>query len=185
MTARIAIRSATADDAGLVLQFIRELAEYERLPHEVTATEALLRETMFGERPVAEALIASRGGHAVGFAVFFASYSTWLARPGLYLEDLFVRPEARGKGIGRALLEHLAGLALARGWGRLEWRVLDWNAPSIAFYRKLGARPLDEWTVFRVSGKALERLASGRVVTRSSRRPTRGRRRRTRRPARE
>jgi GNAT superfamily N-acetyltransferase len=158
MTARILIRPATPDDIPLILQFIRELAEYERLAHEVSATEAQLRATLFGARPVAEVVIASHDDAPAGFAVFFANYSTFLGRPGLYLEDLFVRPDARGNGIGRALLEYLARLTVDRGWGRLEWRVLDWNEPSIAFYKKLGAEPLDDWTVFRVTGNALLRL---------------------------
>jgi GNAT superfamily N-acetyltransferase len=158
MTARILIRPATPGDIPLILQFIRELAEYERLAHEVSATEEQLRATLFGARPVAEVLIASHDDAPAGFAVFFANYSTFLGRPGLYLEDLFVRPEARGNGIGRALLEYLARLTVDRGWGRLEWRVLDWNEPSIAFYKKLGAEPLDDWTVFRVTGSALLRL---------------------------
>jgi GNAT superfamily N-acetyltransferase len=156
---RTAIRPATPDDIPLILAFIRELAEYERLSHEVCATEEQLHETLFGERPVAEVLLASLDGKPVGFAVFFANYSTFLARPGVYLEDLFVRPDARGFGLGRELLEYLARLTVERGWGRLEWRVLDWNASSIAFYKKLGAEPLDEWTIFRVTGKALQNLA--------------------------
>jgi GNAT superfamily N-acetyltransferase len=158
MTARILIRPATPDDVPLILQLIRELAEYERLAHEVSATEEQLRATLFGARPVAEVVIASHDDAPAGFAVFFANYSTFLGRPGLYLEDLFVRPDARGNGIGRALLEYLARLTVDRGWGRLEWRVLDWNEPSIAFYKKLGAEPLDDWTVFRVTGNALLRL---------------------------
>jgi GNAT superfamily N-acetyltransferase len=156
---RIDIRPATADDVPLILALIGELAEYEKLVHEVSATEEQLRSALFGERPVVEVVIASLDRRPVGFAVFFPSYSTFLGRPGLYLEDLFVRPEARGFGIGRQLLEHLARLTMERGWGRLEWRVLDWNAPSIAFYKKLGAEPLDDWTVFRVTGEALQRLA--------------------------
>jgi GNAT superfamily N-acetyltransferase len=154
------IRPATSHDVPLILQFIRELAEYEKLAHEVCATEEQLHATLFGPRAVAEVLIASADDEPVGFAVFFANYSTFLGRPGLYLEDLFVRPEARGRGIGRELLEYLARLTVERGWGRLEWRVLDWNAPSIAFYKKLGAEPLDDWTVFRVTGEALQRLAA-------------------------
>ena len=160
---RIGIRPAVPGDIPLVLKFIQELAEYEKLSHEVTATEDQLRSTLFGARPVAEVVIASHDDVPVGFAVFFANYSTFLGKPGLYLEDLFVRPAARGNGIGRALLEYLARLTVERGWGRLEWRVLDWNEPSIAFYRKLGAEPLDDWTVFRVTGGALRALA-GKIV---------------------
>jgi GNAT superfamily N-acetyltransferase len=153
------IRAATPEDVPLILQLIRELAEYEKLAHEVRATEARLHATLFVPIPAAEAVIAELDGTPVGFAVFFASYSTWEATPGLYLEDLFVRPEARGRGVGRELLEHVARLTVARGWARLEWRVLDWNEPSIAFYRKLGGEPLDDWTVFRVTGDSLKKLA--------------------------
>ena len=156
---RIGIRPAVSGDIPLVLKFIQELAEYEKLSHEVTATEDQLRSTLFGARPVAEVVIASHDDVPVGFAVFFATYSTFLGKPGLYLEDLFVRPAARGNGIGRALVEYLARLTMERGWGRFEWRVLDWNEPSIAFYRKLGAEPLEDWTVFRVTGAALRALA--------------------------
>jgi len=155
----IGIRPAVPGDIPLVLKFIQELADYERLSHEVTATEDELRSTLFGVRPVAEVVIASHDDVPVGFAVFFATYSTFLGKPGLYLEDLFVRPAARGNGIGRALVEYLARLTVERGWGRFEWRVLDWNEPSIAFYRKLGAEPLEDWTVFRVTGAALRALA--------------------------
>ena len=153
------IRQATPADVPLILQLIRELAEYEKLAHEVRATEAQLHATLFVPHPAAEVVIAEHGGTPVGFAVFFASYSTWEAAPGLYLEDLFVRPDARGRGIGRELLEHLARLTVSRGWARLEWRVLDWNEPSIAFYRKLGAEALEDWTVFRVTGESLKKLA--------------------------
>lgn len=156
--ARVDIRPATTNDAALVLAFICELAEYEKLAHEVRATEAQVRSTLFGERPVAEVVIASLDDQPVGFAVFFPNYSTFLGRPGLYLEDLFVRPDARGAGVGRELLAYLARLTVERGWGRLEWRVLDWNEPSIAFYKKLGAEPLEDWTVFRVTGGALRKL---------------------------
>jgi len=156
---RIEIRAATPDDVPLIFALIGELAAYEKLSHEVVATEQQIRATLFGDRAVAEVLIASLDGTPVGFALFFPNYSTFLGRPGLYLEDLFVRPEARGFGAGRELLEHLARLAVERGWGRLEWRVLDWNEPSIAFYRKLGAEPLEDWTVFRVTGEALKKLA--------------------------
>ena len=157
--APVEIRPATTNDVPLVLAFIRELAEYEKLAHEVRATEDQVRATLFGEKSVAEVVIASLDGRPVGFAVFFPNYSTFLGRPGLYLEDLFVRPEARGLGVGRELLAYLARLTVERGWGRLEWRVLDWNEPSIAFYKKLGAEPLDDWTVFRVTGEALTLLA--------------------------
>lgn len=153
------IRPATSRDVPLVLAFIRELAAYEKLSHQVVVTEDQIRSTLFGEHPFAEVVIASLNATPVGFALFFPNYSTFLGRPGLYLEDLFIRPEARGLGLGRRLLEHLARLAVERGWGRLEWRVLDWNEPSIAFYKKLGAEPLDDWTVFRVTGEALQRLA--------------------------
>jgi GNAT superfamily N-acetyltransferase len=156
---RIEIRTATPADVALIFAFIKELAEYEKLGHEIQATESQIRATLFGERPVSEVVIASLDGTPVGFALFFPNYSTFLGRPGLYLEDLFVRPEARGFGIGRALLEHLARVAVDREWGRLEWRVLDWNEPSISFYKKLGAEPLEDWTVYRVTGAALQNLA--------------------------
>jgi GNAT superfamily N-acetyltransferase len=155
----IAIRPATVDDVPLVLSFIRDLAEYERLSHECVATEDGLRRTLFGARPYAECVIASLDAQPAGFALFFHNYSTFLAKPGLYLEDLFVRPAARGHGVGERLLAYLARLALERGCGRLEWWVLDWNEPAIRFYRKLGAEPMDEWTVHRVTGSALEALA--------------------------
>lgn len=156
----LVLRPAVAADAELVLAFVRELAEYERLSHAVTADAAALRETLFGARPAAEVVIAEFEGAPAGFALFFTSYSTFLARPGIYLEDLFVRPAFRGKGIGRALLAHLAGIATARRCGRLEWSVLDWNEPAIGFYRGLGAQPMDEWTVYRVEGAAIGRLAA-------------------------
>jgi GNAT superfamily N-acetyltransferase len=155
----ITLRPAEPADVPLILAFIRELAEYERLTHEVVATEENLRGTLFGERPYAECLIASLEGEAAGFALFFHNYSTFLARPGIYLEDLYVRPDARGRGVGLALLAGMARLALERGCGRLEWAVLDWNEPALAFYRRLGAVPMDEWTVHRVAGPALEVLA--------------------------
>jgi GNAT superfamily N-acetyltransferase len=153
------IRAATPDDVPLILRFIRELAAYERLAHEVVATEEGLRDTLFGPRPYAEVVIAEVAGEAAGFALFFHNYSTFLGRPGIYLEDLYVRPEMRGGGTGRTLLAHLARLAVERGCGRLEWWVLDWNEPAIRFYRQLGAQPMDDWTVFRVAGDALTRLA--------------------------
>lgn len=143
----------------LILECIRGLAEYERLPHECVATEARLEATLFGDRPAAEVLLAHRDGQPAGFALFFHNYSTFLARPGIYLEDLFVRPEHRGAGVGKLLLGELARLAVARGCGRLEWSVLDWNADAIGFYRRLGAVPMDDWTVFRLTGEALDDLA--------------------------
>ena len=156
---KILIRPAIPDDVPLILQFIRELAEYEKLSHEVTASESLLREHLFGQRPVAEAMIAELDGESVGFALFFHNFSTFLGRAGIYLEDLFVRPHARGKGVGRALLTEIAKLAGQRNCGRLEWAVLDWNEPAIGFYKTLGAIPMDQWTIFRVTGDALDKLA--------------------------
>jgi GNAT superfamily N-acetyltransferase len=153
---------ATPEDVPLILRLIRALAEYERLAHEVVATEATLRETLFGPRPCAEVVIAYAGSEAVGFAVWFQNYSTFLSRAGLYLEDLFVLPHWRGHGIGRQLLGHLAQIAVARQCGRVEWSVLDWNEPAREFYRRIGARPMDEWTVYRLTGDALQRLASER-----------------------
>lgn len=153
------IRPATRADVPLILSLVRELAEYEREPDAVTATEPMLEEALFGAKPYAEAVIAEVEGTAVGFALYFFSFSTWTGRPSLYLEDLFVRPESRGHGSGKALLRHLAGIALDRGCGRFEWSVLDWNTPAIDFYRAMGAQPMDEWTVQRVTGEALVRLA--------------------------
>jgi GNAT superfamily N-acetyltransferase len=153
------IRGATEDDVPLLLSLIKELAEYERLSHEVVATEEMLRGSLFGERRVAEALLGYLGDEPAGFALFFHTFSTFLGRPGIYLEDLYVRPEFRGAGVGRALLVHLAGLARERGCGRLEWSVLDWNEPAIGFYRGIGASPVSGWTVYRVSGEVLEELA--------------------------
>jgi len=153
------IRPATADDAGTILGFIEELADYEKLTHEVVATEALLRETLFGERQVAEVLLGRCDDTPVGFALFFHNFSTFLGRPGIYLEDLYVKPEFRGNGLGRLLLQYIAALAKERQCGRVEWSVLDWNEPSIQFYRSLEAKPLDEWTMFRLTGDALESLA--------------------------
>ncbi len=160
--ATVRIRPAAEADVPLVASLIRELAEYERLKDEVTMTEERLRVALFGERPYAEVAIAEgASGVPLGFALFFHNFSTFLGQPGIYLEDLFVRPSHRGAGVGRALLEHLARLAGERGCGRLEWAVLDWNEPAIGFYRRLGARPQDDWTVFRLSGEALARLAAG------------------------
>jgi GNAT superfamily N-acetyltransferase len=155
------IRAATEQDVALVLSFIRELAAYEELESQVVADEELLREHLFGSRPAAEALIGELGGEPAAFALFFQNFSTFLGRPGIYLEDLFVRPQHRGRGLGTALLSHLARLSRDRGLGRLEWAVLDWNEPAIRFYRKLGAVPMDAWTVFRLSGDALTDLAKG------------------------
>lgn len=162
MAAKLEIRAAVEDDVPLLLAFIKELAEYEKLSHEVSATEEILRDSLFGERRVAEALLAYTDDEPAGFALFFHNFSTFIGRPGIYLEDLYVRPEYRGAGIGRALLIHLAKLAKERGCGRLEWWVLDWNEPSIGFYESLGAVAMDDWTVYRVTGNALEELA-GRV----------------------
>lgn len=156
----IVIRAARETDCALILSFIRGLAEYEKLAHEVIADEPALRATLFGARPAAEVVIAEDGGEPVGFALFFTSYSTFLARPGLYLEDLFVLPAARGRGVGQALMIELARICVARGYGRFEWSVLDWNTPAIEFYARLGAKPQSEWTVQRVTGAALEALAA-------------------------
>src|SRR5258708_16620851 len=153
------IRESTVDDVPIILQLIRGLAEYERAPKAVVATEEGLREVLFGPRPFAEVLLALEGERPVGFAVFFHNFSTWLGRAGLYLEDLFVRPEDRGKGYGRALLVHLAKIAAERGCGRMEWAVLDWNEPAIQFYQKLNAKPMHEWTVFRLTRDEIAKLA--------------------------
>jgi GNAT superfamily N-acetyltransferase len=155
----VRIEPATERDVSVILRVITALAEYERLRGEVEATEAMLRESLFGERPSAEVALARAGAEAVGFAVWFHNYSTFLGRKGLYLEDLFVVPEWRGRGVGRQLLTHVARVALARRCGRMEWSVLDWNEPAIGFYRTLGAQPMDEWTVYRLTGDALRRLA--------------------------
>jgi GNAT superfamily N-acetyltransferase len=158
-TENVVIRPATAADVPIILELIRALATYERAPNDVTATEDGLSKVLFGEKPAAEVLLAFKNETAVGFAVFFHNFSTWLGRPGLYLEDLFVRPEDRGKGYGRALLIHLAKIARDRGCGRMEWAVLDWNEPAIQFYRKLGAKSMDEWTVFRLKRDGIAKLA--------------------------
>lgn len=153
------VRETVNADTPLILAFIRELATYEHLAHEVVVTEEALREHLFGERPAAEAVIGEWDGEPVAFAIFFHNFSTFLGRPGLYLEDLYVRPAMRGRGIGRKMLAHLAQLALERGCGRFEWSVLNWNEPAIRFYRSIGAEPMDTWTVQRLTGDALERLA--------------------------
>jgi GNAT superfamily N-acetyltransferase len=159
----LAIRSAARADLPLIAELIRALADFEKLAGEVRFDEAVLGETLFGPRHYAEVLIGELDGEPMGFALFFHNFSTFEGRPGIYLEDLFVRPEARGRGLGKALLAELARLAVARDCARLEWWVLDWNAPAIGFYRSLGARPMDEWTVMRVDGPALATLAGGGV----------------------
>jgi GNAT superfamily N-acetyltransferase len=160
--AEIQIAPATPSDVPVLLELIRGLAEYEKLSAEVTATNEGLHAALFGAHPVAEAILARLGDGAVGFAVFFHNFSTFLGRPGIYLEDLFVLPEHRGKGIGKALLLHIAALAEERGCGRFEWAVLDWNKPAIEFYKSLGARAMDEWTIYRVTGEPLAALARTR-----------------------
>jgi GNAT superfamily N-acetyltransferase len=158
----IQIRPALENDLPVILAFIRELAEYEKLSHEYNPDAERMRNDLFGDRPAAEVLIAEWNGAPAGFALFFQNYSTFLGKPGLYLEDLFVRPEFRGKGIGNALLVRLAKIARDRDYGRMEWSVLDWNEPAIAFYKGLGAVPIDEWTVYRLTDEAIAQLASGR-----------------------
>ncbi|MEO8358649.1 MAG: GNAT family N-acetyltransferase [Vicinamibacteria bacterium] len=153
------ITTATDQDLPQILIFIKALAEYERLADSVVATEDILRQTLFGPRPYAECVIARYKGEPAGFALFFHNFSTFLGRPGIYLEDLFVNPDMRGKGVGRALLSHLAQIAVERRCGRFEWAVLDWNESAIGFYKSLGAEPQNEWTVFRVTGDALTKLA--------------------------
>lgn len=155
----LTIRPATINDVPVILGFVRELAIYEKLLHEVVATEALFAEHLFGQHPVAEVIIAEWERKPVGFALFFHNFSTFLGRPGIYLEDLFVLTEMRGKGIGKALLSYLAALTKERQCGRLEWSVLDWNEPAIRFYRAIGSVPMDEWTVQRLTGDALDALA--------------------------
>jgi GNAT superfamily N-acetyltransferase len=156
------IRRARPDEAGLVLSLVRELAEYEKLLHEVEATEAMISEALFGSYPRLFCDIAEWSGEAAGFAVWFINFSTFSGRSGIYLEDLFVRPALRGKGIGKALLSHLAKECVVNGWSRLQWSVLDWNTPSIEFYKSLGAVLMDEWTVCKVAGPALAALAEGK-----------------------
>jgi GNAT superfamily N-acetyltransferase len=157
----LTIRRARPDEAGLVLSLVRELAEYEKLLHEVEATEAMIGEALFCSNPRLFCEVAEWNAEPAGFAVWFINFSTFSGRSGIYLEDLFVRPAQRGKGIGKALLAHLAKQCVANGWSRLQWSVLDWNAPSIAFYKSLGAELMDEWTVCRVGGAALTALAEG------------------------
>ncbi len=162
------IRPARVEDVPIILELIRDLATYERAPNEVTATEEQLVDVLFGDKSVAEVLLAFEGKSPVGFAVFFHNFSTWLGRPGLYLEDLFVKPEARGKGYGRALLVELAKIASDRGCGRMEWAVLDWNEPAIKFYRSLGAKPMEEWTVFRLTHHGIAKLAQSESIAKES-----------------
>jgi GNAT superfamily N-acetyltransferase len=163
----IEILPATESEVPVILEMIQGLAEYEKLSHLVTATAEQIRETLFGLRPAAEVLLARWNDEWAGFALFFPNYSTFLAQPGLYLEDLYVKPHARGRGLGLALLTELARLAIARGCGRVDWAVLDWNEPSIRFYRKLGAEPKVEWTTFRLTGEPLRQLATGEFATAS------------------
>ena len=162
MTAKpeLRIERATERDVPLILRLIKGLSEYEKLAHEVTATEPSLRETLFGARPAADVIIAYAGDTPAGFALFFPNYSTFLGKPGLYLEDLFVVPEWRGHGLGLAMMKHLARIAVERGCGRFEWSVLDWNEPAIGFYKGLGATLMDGWSIVRVTGDALTRLGS-------------------------
>ncbi len=159
--ATITIRSATPDDVTAILDLIKALAEYERLLHTVTATEEQLAETLFGGRRYAEVFLAESGGEAIGFALFFHNYSTFVGKPGIYVEDVFVRPEYRGKGVGKALFRTVASVAHERDCGRMEWSVLNWNEPAIGFYRRIGARSLDEWTLYRLDEEGIEELAGG------------------------
>jgi GNAT superfamily N-acetyltransferase len=159
-TPDVTLRAATVDDVPLILRCIRGLAEYERLAHECVATEELLRESLFGETPAAWVVLAMSRSEPAGFALFFRNYSTFLARPGIHLEDLFVFPEYRGRGIGRRLLQHLAQVAVSHGYGRLEWAVLDWNEDAILFYKSLGAVAMSDWTTYRVTGDALADLGA-------------------------
>lgn len=158
---KLMIRPATKSDVPIILAFIKMLADYERLSHEVLATEESLRETLFGRRRTAEVAIGYFKREAVGFVLFFHNYSTFLGRPGIYIEDLFIHESYRRRGFGQALLRYVARIAAERGCGRLEWSVLDWNQPAVEFYRKLGAIPMNEWTVFRITGSDLEKLAAG------------------------
>jgi GNAT superfamily N-acetyltransferase len=158
MVNELVVRPAEPGDGPQLIAFIRELAEYERLAYMVEITEELLARALFGERPAAEALVAEIGGEAVGWALFFTNFSTFKGLPGLYIEDIYVRPPWRGRGAGKALLKCVAELAVERGCGRVEWAVLDWNAPSIEFYKSLGAVPLEEWTMYRLTGESLAKL---------------------------
>lgn len=159
MSDTIRIRPAAATDVAQLIQFISELADYENRSYELVADEASLQQWLFGEDPVAQAVVGELDGEAVGFALFFRSFSTFLGRPGIYLEDLYVTPDQRGRGVGGALLSHLAGICVEHGYGRLDWSVLDWNQPAIRFYENLGAKPQSEWTMYRLTGQALQRVA--------------------------
>lgn len=159
--AAVHIRAATPTDVPVILQLIRQLAEYEKLAHEVTATEQALCDSLFGPKPAAEVLLAYAGDVPIGFAVFFQNFSTFLGKPGLYLEDLFVLPEWRRKGVGKQLLSKVAALAVERGCGRFEWAVLDWNEPALRFYKSLGTRVMDDWRICRLTGDPLRRAAAG------------------------
>lgn len=156
------IRAATGRDVPTILRLIKALAKYEKLADQAVATPALLRKHLFGKNPIAEVLLALDSKRPVGMALFFRNYSTFLGRPGIYLEDLYVDPEFRGRGHGKQLLQAIARLAVKRGYGRFEWSVLDWNSPAIEFYKSLGAKPMTEWTIFRVTGPALTRLGAAR-----------------------
>lgn len=164
----ISIRPAAASDLPLIAQLIRDLADYEKLAHEVRFDETVLGQKLFGPRPYAEVVIGELNGAPQGFALFFHNFSTFEGRPGIYLEDLFVRPAARGSGLGKALLAHLAALAIERDCARLEWSVLDWNEPAIGFYQKLGAKPMDEWTIMRLDGANLAQLGAAARVSADS-----------------
>ena len=163
MKGNLQIRSATVADVSLILRFIRELAAYEKLSHEVTATEDLLRCHLFGERPMAEVILAVEDGVEAGFALFFHNFSTFVGKPGIYLEDVYVRPEFRGRGCGKAMMVHLARLARQRDCGRFEWAVLNWNKSSLDFYQSIGARPMSDWTLQRMTGEALADLAEQKL----------------------
>ena len=161
----VTIRFAVEEDIPLILNLIRGIAEYEKLLHEVIATEDVLRKSLFGKVKYAEVLITDYKNEAVGFALFFHNFSTFIGKPGIYLEDLFVKPEMPGKGIGKILLTYLCKIAIERDCGRVEWSVLDWNEPAINFYKNLGAKPMDEWTVYRLAGESLQRLAQSPIET--------------------
>ncbi|MDP3443759.1 MAG: GNAT family N-acetyltransferase [Ignavibacteria bacterium] len=156
---KLIIRKGTEKDVSIILDLIKALADYEKAPNEVIADEKILLQNLFGEKPYAETLIAEYNGEPAGFALFFHNFSTWIGKPGIYLEDLFVKPHLRGKGIGKRLLVQIAKIAVERDCGRFEWSVLDWNEPSIQFYKNLGAKPMDEWTTFRMTEKQLKALS--------------------------